>query len=115
MKQQRFTTALLMIAAMFLVVLATPTAHALSSATDYYNNDVSEQISAEWETKAKAEFISKKRPHFYRKSEVAKQPNPINRYTLEIIKNGGGWRGLLINFKTELVERRTVIFKQKNR
>lgn len=45
---------------------------------------------------------------------MAKKPKSINRYTLEIIKNGGGWRGLLINFKTELVERRTVIFKQKN-
>lgn len=27
-----------------------------TSATDYYNNDVSEQISAEWERKAKAEW-----------------------------------------------------------
>lgn len=44
---------------------------------------------------------------------MAKQPKPINRYTLEIIKNGGGWRGLLINFKTDLVERRTGIYKQK--
>lgn len=44
---------------------------------------------------------------------MAKQLKQINRYTLEIIKNGGGWRGLLINFKTELVERRTGICKQK--
>jgi hypothetical protein len=28
-----------------------------TSATDYYNNGVSEQISAEWEAKAKAEWI----------------------------------------------------------
>ena len=28
-----------------------------TSTTDYYNNDVSEQISAEWESKAKAEWI----------------------------------------------------------
>ena len=28
-----------------------------TSATDYYNNGVSEQISAEWERKAKAEWI----------------------------------------------------------
>ena len=28
-----------------------------TSATDYYNNDVSEQISAEWQRKAKAEWI----------------------------------------------------------
>ena len=27
-----------------------------TSATDYYNNDVSEQISLEWEAKAKAEW-----------------------------------------------------------
>ena len=44
---------------------------------------------------------------------MVKKSRSINRYTLEIIKNGGGWRGLLINFKTELVERRTVFFKQK--
>lgn len=44
---------------------------------------------------------------------MVKKSKSINRYTLEIIKNGSGWRGLLINFKTELVERRTVIFKQK--
>lgn len=72
MKQQRFTTALLnenpstaeqiirwvnenllfaiasvvtilMIVATLLAVLATPPANALKSATDYYNNDVSEQ------------------------------------------------------------------------
>lgn len=42
------TIAILMIAATLLVVLATPPARALPSATDYYNNDVSEQISAEW-------------------------------------------------------------------
>ena len=29
-----------------------------TSATDYYNNGVSEQISAEWEAKAKAEWIA---------------------------------------------------------
>lgn len=29
-----------------------------TSATDYYNNDVSEQISADWERKAKAEWIA---------------------------------------------------------
>ena len=29
-----------------------------TSATDYYNNGVSEQISAEWERKAKAEWIA---------------------------------------------------------
>lgn len=29
-----------------------------TSATDYYNNDVSEQISAEWQRKAKAEWIA---------------------------------------------------------
>lgn len=28
-----------------------------TSVTDYYNNDVSEQISAEWQRKAKAEWI----------------------------------------------------------
>lgn len=28
-----------------------------TSATDYYNNGVSEQISAEWQRKAKAEWI----------------------------------------------------------
>ena len=28
-----------------------------TSATDYYNNGVSEQISAEWEARAKAEWI----------------------------------------------------------
>ena len=28
-----------------------------TSTTDYYNNDVSEQISADWERKAKAEWI----------------------------------------------------------
>lgn len=52
------TIAILMIAATLLVVLATPPAHALPSATDYYNNDVSEQISADWERKAKAEWIA---------------------------------------------------------
>lgn len=29
-----------------------------TSATDYYNNGVSEQISMEWEAKAKAEWIA---------------------------------------------------------
>ena len=29
-----------------------------TSATDYYNNDVSEQISLEWGAKAKAEWIA---------------------------------------------------------
>ena len=29
-----------------------------TSVTDYYNNGVSEQISAEWERKAKAEWIA---------------------------------------------------------
>ena len=29
-----------------------------TSATDYYNNGVSEQISAEWQRKAKAEWIA---------------------------------------------------------
>lgn len=29
-----------------------------TSATDYYNNGISEQISAEWERKAKAEWIA---------------------------------------------------------
>ena len=29
-----------------------------TSATDYYNNDVSEQISLEWEAKTKAEWIA---------------------------------------------------------
>mgnify|MGYP003275844689 CR=1 FL=1 len=52
------TIAILMIAATLLVVLATPPARALPSATDYYNNDVSEQISSEWERKAKAEWIA---------------------------------------------------------
>ena len=52
------TIAILMIAATLLVVLATPPARALPSATDYYNNDISEQISAEWEAKAKAEWAS---------------------------------------------------------
>lgn len=28
-----------------------------TSTTDYYNNDVSEQISADWERKAKAEWM----------------------------------------------------------
>lgn len=37
-------------------VLSVKTQH--TSATDYYNNDVSEQISAEWERKAKAEWIA---------------------------------------------------------
>lgn len=52
------TIAILMIAATLLVVLATPPARALPSATDYYNSDVSEQISADWERKAKAEWIA---------------------------------------------------------
>lgn len=51
------TIAILMIAATLLVVLATPPAHALPSATDYYNNDVSEQISSKRERKAKAEWV----------------------------------------------------------
>lgn len=29
-----------------------------TSVTDYYNNDVSEQISADWERKAKAEWVA---------------------------------------------------------
>ncbi|WP_288677764.1 hypothetical protein [uncultured Aggregatibacter sp.] len=37
-------------------VLSVKTQH--TSATDYYNNGVSEQISAEWERKAKAEWIA---------------------------------------------------------
>lgn len=52
------TIAILMIAATLLVVLATPPVRALPSATDYYNNDVSERISVEWERKAKAEWIA---------------------------------------------------------
>lgn len=52
------TIAILMIAATLLAVLATPPARALPSTTDYYNNDVSEQISADWERKAKAEWIA---------------------------------------------------------
>lgn len=50
------TIAILMIAATLLVVLATPPAHALPSATDYYNNDVSEQIAKEWQHQASLEF-----------------------------------------------------------
>lgn len=37
-----------------LATLSIKTQH--TSATDYYNNDVSEQISLEWEAKAKAEW-----------------------------------------------------------
>lgn len=37
-------------------VLSIKTQH--TSATDYYNNGVSEQISAEWESKAKAEWVA---------------------------------------------------------
>ena len=50
------TIAILMIAATLLVVLATPPARALPSATDYYNNDVSEQIAKEWQRQASLEF-----------------------------------------------------------
>lgn len=39
-----------------LAALSIKTQH--TSATDYYNNGVSEQISAEWERKAKAEWIA---------------------------------------------------------
>ena len=39
-----------------LAALSIKTQH--TSTTDYYNNDVSEQISAEWEAKAKAEWVS---------------------------------------------------------
>ena len=39
-----------------LATLSIKTQH--TSATDYYNNDVSEQISLEWEAKAKAEWIA---------------------------------------------------------
>ena len=39
-----------------LATLAIKTQH--TSATDYYNNDVSEKISLEWEAKAKAEWIA---------------------------------------------------------
>ena len=39
-----------------LATLSIKTQH--TSATDYYNNGVSEQISAEWEAKAKAEWVS---------------------------------------------------------
>ena len=87
MKQQRFTTALLnekpstaeqiirwvnenllfaiasvvtilMIVATLFVVLATPPAQAFPMATDYDDHAVSEQISADWERKAKAEWIA---------------------------------------------------------
>lgn len=87
MKQQRFTTALLnenpstaeqiirwvnenllfaiasvvtilMIVATLFVVLATPPAQALPTATDYDDHAVSEQISADWERKAKVEWVS---------------------------------------------------------
>lgn len=37
-------------------VLSVKTQH--TSATDYYNNNISEQISADWERKAKAEWIA---------------------------------------------------------
>ena len=37
-------------------VLSVKTQH--TSATDYYNNGVSEQISADWERKAKAEWVA---------------------------------------------------------
>lgn len=37
-------------------VLSLKTQH--TSATDYYNNNISEQISADWERKAKAEWIA---------------------------------------------------------
>lgn len=37
-------------------VLSVKTQH--TSATDYYNDGVSEQISADWERKAKAEWIA---------------------------------------------------------
>ena len=39
-----------------LAALSIKTQH--TSTTDYYNNGVSEQISAEWERKAKAEWIA---------------------------------------------------------
>lgn len=39
-----------------LAALSIKTQH--TSVTDYYNNDVSEQISADWERKAKAEWIA---------------------------------------------------------
>ena len=39
-----------------LATLSIKTQH--TSATDYYNSDVSEQISLEWEAKAKAEWIA---------------------------------------------------------
>ena len=39
-----------------LAALSIKTQH--TSVTDYYNNGVSEQISAEWERKAKAEWIA---------------------------------------------------------
>lgn len=39
-----------------LAALSIKTQH--TSVTDYYNNGVSEQISAEWEAKAKAEWAS---------------------------------------------------------
>ncbi len=87
MKQQRFTTALLnekpstaeqiirwvnenllfaiasvvtilMIVATLFVVLATPPAQALPTATDYDDHAVSEQISVDWERKAKAEWAA---------------------------------------------------------
>lgn len=35
-------------------------------------------------------------------------------YTLEILANDGGFRGLVINTKTKLVERRTAVHKTKN-
>lgn len=87
MKQQQFTTALLnekpstaeqiirwvnenllfaiasvvtilMIVATLFVVLATPPAQALPTATDYDDHAVSEQISADWGRKAKAEWVA---------------------------------------------------------
>ncbi|MBN6068865.1 hypothetical protein HYE54_12440 [Aggregatibacter actinomycetemcomitans] len=36
-----------------------------------------------------------------------------NKYTLEVLANDGGFRGLIIDTKTKLVERRTRIQKTK--
>lgn len=49
---------ILMIVATLFVVLATPPTQALPTATDYDDHAVSEQISAEWERKAKTEWIA---------------------------------------------------------
>ena len=82
-----------------------------TSTTDYYNNDVSEQISADWERKA--EFISNKKQQDYRRSAMEtefKKPE----YTVEILANCGGFRGLIINKGTGLVERRTKVHESKD-